>query len=108
MGAIRRFLAKMGLLPDRRGAGARTPIFVGARLELDVVTIEGTARDLGHGGVFFQTTVPVAPGVRGALARDGSRDLVPVRVSFWRPPSEHGPGGLGLAFEPDAPVTSSS
>jgi hypothetical protein len=49
--------------------------------------------------VIFVTKVPVAPGVRGALARKGCRDTVAVRVSWQRPASDRGPGGLGLEFE---------
>ncbi len=99
MSSIRRVLSWLGLGSDRRATGVRVPIFVGARLELDVVVLEGTARDLSSGGVFFETKVPLAPGVRGALARHGSRDLVPVRVTWWRPATTVAPGGIGLQFE---------
>jgi hypothetical protein len=95
---MRRFLARLGLVRDRRTA-ERTPIFVGARLELDVVTLRGTARDLAAGGVFFETSAPLAPGLRGHLARDGGTELLPVRVT-WRRDGDIGiPAGIGLAFE---------
>lgn len=99
MKALRRWLARLGLVSDRRTTGDRIPIFVGARLELDVVEVSGTARDLSPGGVFFQTSAPLAPGVRGLLSRDGSREQIPVRVTWRRPASGKHPGGLGLEFE---------
>ena len=99
MGPIRRFFTRLGVLGERRETGARVPVFVDARLELDEIVLHGTARDIGLGGVFFETSAPIAPGVRGALARQGSRDLVPVRVSWFRPGSADLPGGLGLEFE---------
>lgn len=99
MSWIRRSLAKLGVMKDRRATAARTPIFVGARLELDCVTVSGTARDLSSGGVFFETSAPLAPGLRGHLARAGSPDWIPVRVT-WRRDAEPGkPAGIGLAFE---------
>ena len=61
--------------------------------------LHGTARDIGLGGVFFETSAPIAPGVRGSLARKGSRDLVAVRVSWQKRAGAEGPGGLGLEFE---------
>jgi hypothetical protein len=96
---IRRFLTRLGLGSERRERGVRVPIFVGARLELDEVTLRGTARDIGLGGVFFETVVPLAAGVRGAIARDGSRDRVPVRVGWARRAGGEQPAGLGLVFE---------
>ena len=99
MGTIRQFFTRLGLASERRATGARVPVFVDARLELDEVVLHGTARDIGLGGVFFETSAPIAPGVRGALARAGSRDLVPVRVSWQKRAGEEGPGGLGLEFE---------
>ncbi len=98
MGSIRQFFSRLGLAGERRETGARVPVFVDARLELDEVVLRGTARDIGLGGVFFETSVPVAPGVRGALARQGSKDGVPVVVTWQRRPSVKGPGGLGLEF----------
>jgi hypothetical protein len=95
---IRRKLSSLGIMKDRRSAAARTPIFVGARLELDVVTVTGTARDLSAGGVFFETSAPLAPGVRGHLARSGGGDLIPVRVTWRRDAQPGKPAGLGLAF----------
>lgn len=89
----------MGLAAERRARGARTPIFVGARLELDVVEVSGTARDIADGGVFFATSAPIACGTRGRLRRDGSAERIPVRVT-WQRPATHGQApGLGLAFE---------
>jgi hypothetical protein len=41
------------VFPDRRAISAREPVFFGARLELDVVDVEGVARDVGPGGLFF-------------------------------------------------------
>ena len=78
MGIFRR----LGLLRDRR-ASARTPVFVDARLELDAIDLDGVARDLGDGGVFFETTAPLAPGLRGTLIRERGGEPVNVRVS-WR------------------------
>lgn len=99
MSSIRRFLSRLGILSERRATGIRVPIHVGARLDLDVVSLDGTARDLSAGGLFFETKVPLAPGLRGAVVRDGSRDLVPVRVTWWRPARDGAPGGVGLQFE---------
>jgi hypothetical protein len=99
MAFIRGILSKLGLAGERRETGARVPVHVGARLELDEIVLRGTARDIGLGGVFFETSAPIAPGVRGALARDGSKDTVAVRVSWARPAGAEGPGGLGLEFE---------
>ena len=99
MGSIRQFFTRLGMTSERRETGVRVPVFVDARLELDEIVLHGTARDIGLGGVFFQTSAPIAPGVRGALARAGSRDLVPVRVSWQKRDSSEGPGGLGLEFE---------
>ena len=99
MRPIIRFLTRLGLMKEQRDTGARVPIHVGARLELDEVVVRGTARDISVGGVFFETTAPIAPGVCGALARDGSRDLVPVRVSWARRAEGGEPAGLGLEFE---------
>ena len=93
MSRTRRLLTRLGIIRDRRTSGDRTPIFVGARLDLDVVTLRGTARDLSSGGIFFETSAPLAPGLRGVLAREGGGDPMPVRVS-WR-----GERGIGLAFE---------
>ena len=98
MSWFRRTLASWGIIKDRRAAAARTPIFVGARLELDVVTVSGTARDLSAGGVFFETSAPLAPGVKGHLARSGGGEPIPVRVSWRRNPAPGKPAGLGLAF----------
>jgi hypothetical protein len=101
MRPIIRFLTRLGLKLGReqRDLGARVPIHVGARLELDEVVVRGTARDISVGGVFFETAAPIAPGVRGSLARDGSRDLVPVRVTWSRRAADGEPAGLGLEFE---------
>lgn len=87
------------LWSDRRASGARVPIYVGARLELDVVEIIGVARDAAAGGVFFATSAPIARGVRGRLRRDGHDEPVPVLVTGHRAASGSGPAGLGLAFE---------
>ena len=95
---LRRKLSSLGLLDDRRTTAERLPIFVGARLELDVVTVSGTARDLSAGGVFFETSAPLAPGVRGELARAGGGEPIPVRVIWRRPATAGKPAGLGLAF----------
>lgn len=96
---IRRQLSRLGLLADRRTSATRTPIFVGATLELDVVSVSGTARDLSTGGVFFATAAPLAPGLRGHLARAGGGEPIPVQVR-WRRGDEPGkPAGIGLAFE---------
>ncbi len=83
----------------RRGATVREDVFFGACLELDVVDVDGTARDLGPGGLFFATSAPIAAGVRGWLRRRGSTERVPVRVSWQRGPGRGRPAGLGLAFE---------
>jgi hypothetical protein len=99
MSRMRRFFSRLGLARDRRSDGDRTSIFVGARLELDAITLEGTARDLGSGGVFFQTSAPLAPGLRGVLARTGGTERLPVRVSYRRDAATGSPGGIGLAFE---------
>jgi hypothetical protein len=98
MSPIRKLLGWFGF-GERRRTGARVPVEVDARLQLDEVVVTGTARDIGLGGVFFATSAPIAPGVSGSLARQGSRDAVRVRVSWARPA---GPGvapGLGLEFE---------
>lgn len=87
------------LFPDRRLAAAREPVFFEARLELDVVDVEGVARDFGPGGLFFATSAPIAAGVRGLLRRGGSADRIPVRVTGHRPAGAGRPAGLGLAFE---------
>lgn len=87
------------LLSERRARGARLPIYVGARLELDVVEISGVARDLAAGGVFFATSAPIARGVRGRLRKDGHDERIPVLVTGYRAASAAGPAGLGLAFE---------
>ena len=101
MSRTRRFFSWLGLIHDRRATGRRLPIFVGARLELDVITLQGTARDLSSGGVFFETSAPLAPGLRGHLARTGGGEPVPVTVRWRRDEgAEPGkPAGLGLAFE---------
>jgi hypothetical protein len=99
MSRMRRFFSRLGLIGDRRSTGDRLPIFVGARLELDAITLEGTARDLSSGGVFFQTSAPLAPGLRGVLARNGGPERLPVRVSWRRDAAIGAPGGIGLAFE---------
>jgi len=97
--SLRRWMSRLGLAPERRATGNRIPIYVGARLELDAVTLTGTARDLGPGGVFLATSAPLAPGLRGMLQREGDGDWIPVRVS-WRRDAAHGqPAGIGLAFE---------
>jgi hypothetical protein len=87
------------LLPDRRPTAPRRPVFVPARLELDVVDVEGSARDLAPGGVFFATSAPIATGVRGQLRRAGTSERIPVRVTWQRPAAPGRPAGLGLAFE---------
>lgn len=74
------------------------PIFVGARLELDAVTLHGTARDLGSGGVFFETTAPLAPGLRGHLARANGGEPIAVEVRWRRAAGPGQPAGIGLAF----------
>jgi hypothetical protein len=99
MGTMRNLLTRFGLASERRATGARVPVFVDARLELDEIVLHGTARDIGLGGVFFETSAPIAPGVRGSLARAGSRDLVAVRVTWQKASGTDGPGGLGLEFE---------
>jgi hypothetical protein len=96
MGWIQEFLTRYGR--ERRKTGARVPVEVEARLELDEITLTGTARDIGLGGVFFATNAPIAPGVCGALARAGSRETVAVRVSWSRKGGDDGPAGLGLEF----------
>jgi hypothetical protein len=95
---IRRKLSSLGIIKDRRAVAARTPISVGARLELDVVTVSGTARDLSSGGVFFETRAPLAPGLCGHLARRGGGEPIPVRVTWRRDARPGKPAGLGLAF----------
>ena len=97
--SFRSLLSRLGLASERRSTGERLPIFVGARLELDAVTLTGTARDLSDGGVFLETSAPLAPGLRGHLSRDGSGDRIPVRVSWRRSAHAGQPAGLGLAFE---------
>jgi hypothetical protein len=95
--SLRRWFRRPG-----HAAAARPPVDdlgVGARLELDVVELSGTARDLGDGEVFFQTSAPIARGVRGTLRRDGSPDRLRVRVSYQRAPRPGRPAGLGLVFE---------
>jgi hypothetical protein len=96
---LRRLLSRLGLASERRSTGQRVPIFVGAKLELDVITLEGTARDLSDGGVFLETSAPLAPGLRGLLSRKGSTEQIPVRVSWRRAAGGDQPAGLGLAFE---------
>jgi hypothetical protein len=93
MGILRR----LGILRDRR-AGARTPVMVDARLELDAVDLDGATSDLGDGGVFFETTAPLARGLHGTLIRHGRR--VNVRVTWRRAASAERQAGIGLAFEP--------
>lgn len=85
------------LFPDRRAVASRDPVFFEARLELDVVDVDGVARDFGPGGLFFATTAPIAAGVRGQLRRGADR--IPVRVTGHRPAAPGRPAGLGLAFE---------
>lgn len=87
------------LFPDRRPAVERRPVFIPARLELDCVDVEGSARDFAPGGVFFATSAPIARGVRGRLRRAGSSERIPVRVTWQRPAAPGRPAGLGLAFE---------
>lgn len=96
---MRRFFARLGLLRDRRARGTRTPIFIGARLDLDAITLRGTARDLSSGGIFFETTAPLAPGLRGTVSREGGGEPLPVRVSWRREAAAGSPAGIGLAFE---------
>ncbi len=74
-------------------------MFIPARLELDVVDVEGSARDVAPGGVFFATSAPIARGVRGRLRRAGSNERIPVRVTWHRAAAPGRPAGLGLAFE---------
>ena len=74
-------------------------MFIPARLELDVVDVEGSARDVAPGGVFFATSAPIARGVRGRLRRAGSNERIPVRVTWQRAATPGRPAGLGLAFE---------
>lgn len=95
--SIRRWFRR--LLSERRADGARLPIYVGARLELDVVDVHGVARDLAPGGVFFATSAPIARGVRGRLRQDGGGAPIPVRVTGHRAAAPGRPAGLGLAFE---------
>ena len=95
--SIRRWFRR--LLSERRAAGARVPIYVGARLELDVVELNGIARDLASGGGFFATSAPIARGVRGRLRKDGHDERIAVRVTGHRAASSSGPAGLGLAFD---------
>jgi hypothetical protein len=95
--SIRRWLRR--LLSERRADGARLPIYVGARLELDVVEVHGVARDVAPGGVFFATSAPIARGVRGRLCQDGRAEPIAVRVTGHRAASGTRPAGLGLAFE---------
>src|SRR5262249_46916611 len=91
-------LSRLGLLKDRRTSATRTPIFVGARLELDAVSVSGTARDLSAGGVFFETNAPLAPGLRGMLSGPPGGEPVAVGVRWGRPASRGKPAGIGLAF----------
>ena len=93
MGILRR----LGILRDRR-ASARTPAMVDARLELDAFELCGATGDLGDGGVFFETTAPLAPGLHGTLIRHG--EPVNVRVTWRRERSADREAGIGLAFEP--------
>jgi|GEM_PF-3363600 len=95
--SIRRWFRR--LLSERRATSGRTPIYVGARLALDVVEVQGVARDVAPGGVFFATTAPIARGVRGRLQQAGRPEWVPVRVTGHRAASATSPAGLGLAFE---------
>lgn len=87
------------LLSERRAINNRVPIYIGARLELDVVEVHGVARDVASGGVFFATSAPIARGVRGRLRQNGHAEAVPVRVTGHRRASATHPAGLGLAFE---------
>lgn len=96
---MRRFFARLGLTRERRARGTRTPIFIGARLDLDAITLRGTARDLSSGGIFFETSAPLAPGLRGTVSREGGGDALPVRVSWRRDATPGHPAGIGLAFE---------
>jgi len=84
---------------ERRASHERAEIFVTARLELDVVDVDGVARDVDSGGVFFATSAPIARGVRGRLRCAGSDERLPVRVTWWRAASAGRPAGLGLTFE---------
>jgi hypothetical protein len=94
-----RWLVRLGLLSERRARGQRLPIFIGARLDLDGASLNGTARDLSQGGVFLETSAALAPGSRGLLSREGSDERIPVRVSWRRSGSQNRPIGIGLAFE---------
>lgn len=94
---LRRWLRR--LFPDRRAATAREAVFFGARLELDCVDVDGIARDIGSGGLFFATSAPIAAGVRGQLRRDGTAVRIPVRVTGHRRATPGRPAGLGLAFD---------
>ena len=96
MGILRR----LGLIRDRRARGDRIPVFVGARLEIGDLAIDGTARDLGAGGIFFETPVSLAPGLRGTLRRADGADPLVVRVSWHRREHRDAPAGLGLSFDP--------
>jgi len=97
---LRRSLSRLhhALRGDRRTTADRTPVFIGARLDLDVVSLTGTARDLSSGGVFFATAAPLAPGVRGQFTRPG-RAPVPVQVRWRRDHAPGQPAGIGLSFE---------
>lgn len=96
--SLPRWLSRL-LLGNRRLRGERAAICQDANLELDVVEVSGTARDLGKGGVFLAISAPIACGVRGHLSRGSSRERIPVRVSWRRTASRGHCAGLGLSFE---------
>lgn len=95
--SLRRWLRRWFL--DARPAEASRPVFVSARLELDVVDVDGSAGEVAPGGVFFATSAPIACGTRGRLRRAGSNERIPVRVTSRRTATLRRPAGLALAFE---------
>jgi hypothetical protein len=93
MGILRR----LGLFRDRR-ASARAPVTVDARLELDALDLSGVARDLGEGGIFFETDTPLSPGLRATLVRGDTPATV--RVTWQREAHGAQAAGVGLAYDP--------
>ena len=69
-----------------------------ALLRVGVLSVEGTVRDVGAGGLFLSSHVLVEAGEHGQLELPG---LAPVRVRMvWTRGSQHPLGqGLGMAFE---------
>ncbi|HVV82789.1 MAG TPA: hypothetical protein VHE35_06900 [Kofleriaceae bacterium] len=96
---LRRWLRRVFTFRPLRPLPEPPRPLVRARLELDAVDVEGRVADEAPGAVFFATTAPIAPGVRGHLRRAGSDEHIPVRVLRQRAGGPGRPAGLRLAFE---------